>query len=305
MTLEISLRKPFNSLQVLWAQKDDRSQQDYHWVGQKRDAGHKQGKPGGPDKEPKTTKGKKGYCPLSDITIGEVDDVYQRYEHQLLLAQENWIGKNCFCQIPLKRKHDYPSMVFGRVKTCYPSDGVLDNVEELELYFPQPDGAPNVIHIHKDDISRSSQRQVQSFFVRIRVMASAEEKAELVETESLLSTNGFYPEFESGYLDILEMTDQNQSVYPWMYVIGSRWFGSIPDSMHDEVKGKLKEMIGWGKQIFNYHPEWLPIEVNTLNRVLGYKHGFTQIVLVEPGNARETSLIVAKAFERLISIPVP
>jgi hypothetical protein len=70
--------------------------------------------------------------------------------------------------------------------------------------------------------------------------------------------------------------------------------------MHEEVRGKLKEMIGWGKQVFNYHPEWLSNEINTLNRSLGYKYGFTPIVLTEPGNVHETASIVAKVFDRLI-----
>ena len=301
MTLEISLRRPFSLPRVFWTDVN-KPQQDYHWVGQKRDTEHGQTEKGNQNKESKDNKDKKGYRPLSSISIGEVDDVYRHFEPQLLFAHENWIGKNYFCQIPLKRKRDYPSMVFGRVKTCYPSDGIVDNVEELELYFPKSDGTPDVIHIHKDDISRNSQRQIQSFFVRVQVMATAEEKAELVEAEPLLSLSGLYPEFTSGYLYLLEMTEQDQSVYPWMYVIGSRWFASIPDSLQEEVKGKLKEVVGWGKQIFNYHPEWLPVEVNTLNRMLGYKHGFTQIVLVEPGNASEISFIATRAFDQLISI---
>jgi len=301
MTLEISLRRPF-SLPRVFRADENKPEQDYHWVGQKRDAENGQTGSGDQNNEPKSNKDRKGYRPLSSISIGEVDGVYRRFEPQLLFAHDNWIGKNYFCQIPLKRKQNYPSMVFGRVKTCYPSDGIIDNVEELELYFPRSVGAPDVIHIHKDDISRNSQRQVQSYFVRVRVMMSAEEKAELVEAEPLLSLNGLYPEFASGYLDLLEMTEQNQSMYPWMYVIGSRWFASIPDSLHEEVKGKLKEMVGWGEHIFNYHPEWLPVEVNTLNRILGYKHGFTQIVFVEPGNASEISFIAARAFDELISI---
>ena len=112
--------------------------------------------------------------------------------------------------------------------------------------------------------------------------------------------NGFYPEIESGYLDILEITEQNQSVYPWLYVIGSRWFESIPNSLRDEVKGKVKEMIGWGKQIFNYHPEWLTNETNSINRTLRYKYGFTKIVLTEPGNAQEIAFIVNKTFNQLV-----
>jgi hypothetical protein len=177
---------------------------------------------------------------------------------------------------------------------------MLDNVEELELYFPQKDGTPDVLHLHKDDISFRSQTQAQSSFVRVSVFASDEEKAELTEADPLLRMNGFYPDIESSYLNLLEMSEENQSAYPWLYVAGSRWFNSIPDSMHEEVRGKLKEMIGWGKQVFNYHPEWLSNEINTLNRSLGYKYGFTPIVLTEPGNVHETASIVAKVFDRLI-----
>lgn len=136
--------------------------------------------------------------------------------------------------------------------------------------------------------------------MRVRVCASANEKVELEESTSLLSVNGFYPEFESGYLDLLDMNEGNQSTYPLMYVIGSRWFDEIPESLYAEMKAKLKEMIGWGKQIFNCHPEWLTIEINTLNRALGFKHGFTPVVLTEPGNAQETAFIVAKTFEQLM-----
>ena len=299
MSLVISLRRPISLSRVFSARSDD-PQQDYHWVGQSRDTTQRSGASGDRNQKTQDNKSKQKYRPLADIMLGEVDDVYQRFEHQLLLAQENWIGKNYFCQIPLKRKRGYPPMVFGRVKTCYPSDGILDNVEELELYFPNSDGVPDVIPLKKSDISRNSQRHVQSYFVRVRVVMSAEEKAELVESEPLLSENGLYPEFEAGYLDLLEMTERNQSSYPWMYVIGSRWFEDIPDSLHEEVKGKLKEMVGWGKQVFNYHPEWLPNEVNTLNRALGYKYGFTSRVLVEPCNVQEVVSIVTKAFEHIV-----
>jgi hypothetical protein len=190
--------------------------------------------------------------------------------------------------------------VFGRVKTCYPSDGVLDNIEELELYFPQKDRAPDVLHLHKDEIRRSSQKHAQSYFVRVRVFASEREATELSEAASLLGMNGFYPEFDTGYLDLLDMTSQNQTSYPWLYVIGSRWFDSVPDSLQTEMAGKLKEMIGWDRRIFNYHPGWLSNEINTLNRTLGFKYGFTDTVLTEPGDAKQVGFIVAKLFEQSI-----
>jgi len=59
-------------------------------------------------------------------------------------------------------------------------------------------------------------------------------------------------------------------------------------------------MVGWGKHIFNYHPEWLSNEVNTLNRALGYNYKFTSILPTEPGNALGTSSIVARSFDKWI-----
>ena len=83
--------------------------------------------------------------------------------------------------------------------------------------------------------------------------------------------------------------------------MGSRWFDSIPDTVHAEMQAKLKEMLQWGKLIFNYHPDWLPKEINTLNKVLGFKYEFTSTLLTEPSNPQETAFIVAKLFERAIS----
>jgi len=302
MTLEISLRRPFTFPRVFWAGNGE-SRQDYHWVGHARDEEQKPSTSGEQNQKPHNKKDKQKYRPLTDLTLGEVEDSIKLFEHQLMPAQENWIGKNHFCQIPLKRKRGQPPMIFGRVKTCFPSDGLLDNVEEMELSFPHKDSAPDVIHIYKDEISRRSQMQVQSYFVRVGMLTSAEEKVELDESASMLSVNGFYPDFEAGYLDILDMNEGNQSMYPQLYVIGSRWFDTMPESLHAEMKAKLKEMIGWGKQIFNFHPEWLTNDVNTLNRVLGFKFGFTPIVLTEPGNAQEIASIVAKTFERMIFSP--
>ena len=210
MTLEISLRIPFTFPRVLWARNNE-SRQDYHWIGHTRDEEQKPNTPGEPNQKPQYKKNRQRYRPLTDITLGDVDDAIELFKHQLLPTQENWIRKNSFCQIPLKRKRGQPSTIFGRVKTCYPSDGILDNIEEMELYFPNRDGKPDVIHIDKDEIGRDSQRPLQSYFMRVRVLASAEEKAELAESVSPLNADGFYPEYEAGYLDLLEMNDANRS----------------------------------------------------------------------------------------------
>ena len=298
MTVDISLRRPFSLPRLLRAQNDDSRYQKYHWVGDKHDADKRQVESGGQNRDRKDGTDKRKYRPLSDITLGEVENIYLRFERQLINGEAGWIGKNSFCHVHLKRNEDgRPPMLFGRVITCYPSDGYIDNIEELEIHFPHIDEPPDVLHIHRDEIEQNSHKQVQSYFVRVPVLASDDEQAELAETDLMLKANGFYPVFEASYLDLLEMTTQIQAEHPWLYVIGSRWFASVPESLQVEVAGKLKEMIGWGKQIFNFHPEWLGSDVVTLNRFLGYKYAFTPHLLIEPGNVQELSHIVASVFD--------
>jgi hypothetical protein len=303
MTFEISLRPPFSLLRVLRAQSEsDKSQQDYHWVGPKRDV--KRGETNSSDQNKKQQHGKteQGYRPLSRITLGEVEDALQLFEHQLLPAHENWIGKNCFCKIPLKRKRDgRPPVIFGRVKSCYPSDGQIDNIEEIQLTFPRMEDKPDAILITKSDISIYSNKPVESYYMRVRFLASPEDMADFAEADPIFMMNGFVPEFDPNIYDILEMTEMNQSAYPWLYVISSRWLASVPESLHEEVRAKLEKMLLWKKQIFNYHPNWLANEINTLNRVLGYKYGFTSTVLTEPENPQETIYIIQRTFNDMLN----
>jgi hypothetical protein len=294
MTLELYLRRPFLP-RVLWAREDD-PRPLYHWVGERRS---EQGSAasGGESGKPQDKKSEQKYRPLDDLTLGDVEGAYHLFEYQLLPTQGNWIGRDFFCRIPLKRIRDgRPPEVFGRVKTCFPSDGELDNIQEMELYFPRKESAPDLLHIHRDEISQSSPRPVQSYFVQVRVLASVEEKAELAETIPLLSAHGFYPDFETGYLDLLELPERSRSAHPWLYVIGSRWFATIPDSRQMEISSILKDMVRQGIQIFNYHPIWLAKEVHSLNEELGYQYGFTPQVLVEPRNPKQIWEIVNRTF---------
>ena len=302
MTFEISLRPPFSLLRVLRAQNDDARQ---HWVGQKQSASPKKTDQGNPENDPKRGGNEQGYRSLFDIGLGEVNSAFKRFENQLIHAQENWIGENYFCTIPLKRIRDgRPPMIFGRVTSCFPSDGYAENVEDVELLFPGGNALPDRVRIYKEDIIQFSQQLAQSYYIRVQFKASEEDMADFAGADSLFGVNGFYPEFDNGYYDLLEMNPQNQTAYPWLYVLSSRWFDSIPESIYPEVKAKLKEMLQWGKYIFNYHPDWLPKEVNTLNKVLGFKYEFTPIVLAEPATPRETAAIIQKVFDRDI-FPMP
>jgi len=299
MALHIALR-PSLSLPRVAQAKDNEPRHDFHWVGQKRNTLRGNAGQGDQNNNSQEKQNKQNYRPLESITLGEVDDAIKLFEHQLVPSQENWVGKNHFCTIPLKRKQDgRPPVIFGRVKTCYPSDGYIQNIEDIELFFPRKVGAPETLLVRKEDISQHGQIATQSFHIRVAFKMLEEDQADFEGTNSLFAPNGFIPEFDSGYYDLLEMNEQNQSIYPWLYVVSSRWFDSVPDSLHMEMNAKLQAMNHWDKHIFNYHPDWLPKEINSLNRILGLKYEFTSVVLTEPANPQETAYIVAKRFNEV------
>src|SRR6185503_18086090 len=158
-----------------------------------------------------------------------------------------------------------PPAIFGRVKTCYPSDGYIQNIQEMEIHFPQKDGAPDVVLLHADEIIHDPHKPVQSYCVRVKFLAAPEDMADFDGYENLFLEQGFLPEFESGYIDLLELSEQNHSTLPWFYIISSRWFASIPESLQPEIRSALQNLIRWNKLIFNYHPKAWTSEIRTLN----------------------------------------
>ncbi|MCI0608361.1 MAG: hypothetical protein L0Z71_04790 [Anaerolineae bacterium] len=311
MTLEIALKRSL--FLPHFAQKgEDKTppsgMKRIHWVGDKEPAqpGQDQNH-GGKRKENKPNKREapsvrdvRGYRELSSIMLGEVSEAHKYFANQLLPSPyPAWLATNYFCMMNLLHKRGRPPAMFGRVRTCYPSDGYIQNIQEMEIYFPQKDKAPDVVLIHADDISQDPHKPVQSYCMRVKFLASEEDIADFDEYENLFLEQGLLPEFERGYIDLLDMNEQNHSTLPWFYVIGSRWFASVPDTFRVDVREQLGKLIRWNKLIFNYHPESLPNEVKSLNRELGYKHGFTDIVLIEPETPHQTSQIVASTFEKI------
>jgi hypothetical protein len=301
MTLAIALRPPFTLPRILRAQSNE-SRQEVHWVGQDRGT-TKKDKPA-PLNQPKPEKNPRGYRPLGSFKLGEVEEAISLFKHQIVPVHENWAGKDHFCTIPLKRIRDgRPPLMFGFVRTCYPSDGFIENVEDIELAFPRRDGHLDLVHIQADDISRYSLRAVQSHALRVQFRVSAEDEADLSGAVAGFAANGFHPEFERGYYDLLELNGLDQGRLPLFHVIGSRWLASLPESLHGEVISRLKEILGWGKVIVNYHPDWLPREIHTLNRELDFQYGFTSTVLVEPRNPAQIQQILGQARKRLFEEP--
>jgi len=256
---------------------------------QKQDQGRKNEPP---PKKPGTGK----YRELGDLTLGEVEDVYNYFRNQLVAAPaEAWIAKNYFCQLPLKRRgDDRPPVVFGRIKTTYPSDGQIQNIEELELHFPRTGAAPDLLHIGFDDLSL--QKPIHSYCIGVKFYLSEEEMADFSRSENIFIEKGFAPLYDNGYIDLLEGNEQNAASLPWLYVIGSGWFASIPDSMQPEIRGHLHNLVSWNKVIFNYHPKRYDLRYRSLNDELDFQYGFTDHYLVAPQDTGQALRKVEESF---------
>jgi len=300
MTLETAFRR--FSLLPGFIQTGNGEPRKAHWLGDKR----KQSTPpqqdqnqGGQDDRTPKHPDPRGYRDLVSLTLGEVEDVYSHFKDQLIPAPaEAWIAKNYFCQLPLKRKGDTrPPLVFGRVKSCYPSDGYVNNIEEMEMYFPRHSlsgsAAPDVLHLHDDDISL--QKPTYSYCVGVKFYLSEEEMADFSRSENIFIEKGFAPLYESGYLDLLDVNEQNHSAQAWLQVIGSGWFASIPDSVQPEIREQLRNLVRWDKALFNYHPRRYSLQYRSLNDELDFNYGFTEHFLVAP---QDTGQALKKVEER-------
>jgi hypothetical protein len=294
MSLAIALRRftPFPS----FIQTGNGEPRKAHFLG-KKDATPVEGKQDQGQKNdnaPKPTTGK--YRQLSDITLGEVEEVYNHFSHQLIASPaEAWIAKNYFCQLPLKRKGDErPPVMFGRVKTCYPADGYVNNIEEMEMYFPRSDATPDVLHVRIDDVSL--QKPTQSYCMGVKMYISETEMADFSRSENIFIEKGLAPIYETGYIDLLDVTEQNHSGLLWLNVIGSEWFASIPESMQPEIRQHLRSLVRWNTTIFNYHPKRYTLQYRSLNDELDFNYGFTEHFLIAPQDVKGTMDKVETTF---------
>ena len=272
-----------------------------HWVGNKERTHANHGQGGKKNDESPKQRSSRGYRDLSTITLGEVSDAHKFFAGQLTSSPyPSWIAPNYFCMIHLVQKHDdRPPAVFGRVKTCYPSDGYIQNIQEMELLLPVKDSKPDIVLLRARDILLTQNKSVQSDCIRVRFLASPEDVADFNGHENIFIQQGYVLEFNTGYIDLLDVNEHNHEALPWLFVIGSRWFASIPESVQPEIREKLTRLIHWNTLIFNYHPEGIGREIRTLNRELGLKAGFSDIFFYEPENPHQTSKIIAGVFDRI------
>ncbi len=268
-----------------------------HWLGnQQPSTPHQKQDQGGRDDRPPEHPETQKYRDLTSITLGEVDEAYSYFKSQLVTSPlEGWVAKNYFCEIPLRRRgEDRPPVVFGRVKTHYPGDTHIHNIEVMEMYFPRRGAAPDVLHLRADDISQ--QKPTHSYCVGVKLYLSEEEMADFARSENIFIEKGFAPLYETGYLDLLEINEQNRSSLPWIHVMGSGWFASIPDSVQQEVREQVRNLVRWDKPIFNYHPRRFALKYLSLNEELDFNYGFTELYLIAPQNTEQVLSKIEESF---------
>lgn len=302
MAFEISLRPPF-SLPRLFRAHSEEPGQEVHWVGKTQETPQGNLEPGKQGENQQGKKDKKEHRPLSSIKNYEVDEISRIFAPQLVHSPlDGWIARNNFCRVHLKSQSGKrPPVIFGRVKSCYPDESHADNVQEFELLFPNKGAEPDVVRLLASMINFRVPRPVESYCLRVRFLFSPEETAEFHNREGLFLAEGFQPEIRDDYLELLEMNEQNQASHPWLYVIGSRWFASVPDFRYDKVVSRFREMLGWGKLILNYHPDWLPKEIHSMNRALGLKYKVSKHYLTEPENPKQAADLIATEFNEMFS----
>jgi hypothetical protein len=268
-----------------------------HWLGSRKPTTPQQDqKQGGPDDPSSRRPDPRGYRDLSTITLGEVDDVYHYFKSQVVPSpSEGWIAKNYFCQLPIKRQdNDRPPLIFGRVKTIFPSDGYIQNMEEMEMYFPGRQALPDVLHIYDRDVTL--QRPAQTYCIGVKFYVSEGEMADFSKSENIFIERGFAPLYENGYLDLLDVNEQTHSTLLWLHVIGSEWFASIPDSVQPEIRAQLRNLVSWNTVIFNYHPKRHALRYLSLNEELDFNYGITEHYLVAPQNTDQTLKKLKESF---------
>lgn len=296
MTLETAFRR----LGFLpgFIQTGNGESRNAHWLGNKRKQattpGGEQKQGGDDDRSPKRTD--RRFRDLASLTLGEVEDAYLSFKSQLVPSPvEGWIARNYFCQLPLQRHvDDRPPLVFGRVRSIYPADGHIHNMEEMEMYFPRKHASPDVLHLRDHDLS--TQRPALTYCIGVKAYVAEDEMADFSQSENIFIEKGFAPLYENGYLDLLDIKEQEQERYPWLYVIGSSWFASIPDSIQPEIRDHLRDLLRWGRVIFNYHPRRHALRYLSLNEELDLNYGFTGHYLVAPQNTEQVLKKVEESF---------
>ncbi len=294
MTLEIRLRRFFFLPGLI--QTGNGEPRRAHFLGKKQATPVEKQDQGQQNQNSPQKQNTGRYRSLGSITLGEVDDALRHYLPQMVPSPvDGWIARNYFCQLPLLQKSDEQTpVVFGRVKTCFPGDGNVHNVDQMEMYFPNAGREPDLLNIRRGDIL--GQRPMQSYCVGVRMYLSEAEMEDFRRSENIFVEKGFAPLYDTGYLDLLDMNEQDPASQLWLNVIGSEWFAGIPDSVQPEIRDRLRILADWNLLLLNYHPKRYALRYLSLNEELDFNYGYTRYFLTMPQDTNQVLQKVDATF---------
>jgi hypothetical protein len=295
MALDLSLRR--FSLLPSFIQTGNGEPRKAHYLRRSEEPSvDRQQQPGGQNDDSPKPPDTRRYRSLSELTLGEVEDALAYFHPQLVASPaEEWLARNYFAQIPLQRTfEDRPSVVFGRIRSCYPSAGDLENIEEMEVYFPNRNTAPDLLHIRYIDVSQK--KPIQSFCIGVKMYLSEREQMEFSDAERGFLENGFAPLYETGYGDLLDLSERDRPVLPWVYVFGSEWFATVTDFMQVEVKQQIQKLLHWNRLVLNFHPRKYLLQYRSLNDELEFNYGYTEHFLLTPQDTEQVLIKVDEKF---------
>lgn len=296
MTLELGLRR--FSLLPDFIQNGNEEPRKAHFLGKKEATSVEQDQ--GRQNEPAPRKPRESkYRDLADVTLGEVGEVMTYFMPQMVVSPTvGWLARNYFCELPFRHPaREQSPILFGRVRTVYPADGNVQNIERMEMELPRWNAAPDLLLLQRGDIQL--QKPIHSYCVGVKMYLSQSEMDDFSRSENIFIEKGFAPIYTTGYLDLLDMNEQDQPGLPWLNVVGSEWFASIPDTVQPEIRERLRDLVDWNKAVLNYHPERHSLRFLSLNDELDFNYGFTKHYLIAPRDTGQALQKVEQIFGQI------
>ncbi len=236
------------------------------------------------------------------IAPGEVQDAFTLYEKQLILTDDGAvIKKNSFYTLPMLKYSGAPSFLFGRVTVSMPTDGYLQDVQEVELAFPQAGGKPERVVVEPHNVD--TQNQIQSYRIRMKFYGTEDDRADFSRHERKFAEVGFAFDFSDNFTELLELDPLERESLPWFHVIGSRWFSAVPHSWQEDVRKKLNWLCAQETLILNYHPSHAPADVNNLNDELDYTYRLSDFYLSDLKKPEQIIYMVKTIFNKIFMDP--
>lgn len=300
MTFEIAFKRFLLSPSIIqFGENKPRPSGEAHVLGggkQNISKGQFQNPGGNNENKPKPGRyDERGYRRLETISFGEVQDAYALYEKHLASTEDGaLIKRNHFYAFPLLSS---PAAMFGRVKVCLPMDGHIQDIQEMELTFPQVGGKPESVVLNSGDVDLG--RQIQSYRFRVKIFGTENDFSDFFRHERLFAEAGFALDFSDDLVELLDTREMDDATLPWFHVIGSSWFAGFSSNLQEEARGCLWNLSVRETLIINYHID----EVKSLNDQLDYQYRLSDFYLTNPRSPEQTLRLIKTTFNKIFDDP--